>query len=291
MDKNVKSIRKHIFSLVLLFFVGVISCSCSAWNFAIDLGGEKDGEGSNSNAISDTVSNTADRSPSLPDRSAKEEEKLGSFSADGLAGYGASNNYKNKDPMFNCTWTKHNVTFADGVMSLSLSGSGGAYYGAEYHSDGRDNNWGYNYTTGFYSVSMKPAKKSGVISSFFVYNGSPWNEIDIEFLGKDTTKVQFNYYTEGQGGHEYLYDLGFDAAEEFHEYSFDWSATSIVWYVDGKAVHRATDNIPAKGVYTRIMMNVWNGTGDSFNQWAGEFSDEDLPVVAKYGWIAYRAEV
>jgi beta-glucanase (GH16 family) len=196
--------------------------------------------------------------------------------------------------MFNCKWSKDNVTFADGIMTLSLTKSDGTdnvtYYGAEYHSDGRDNNWGYNYTTGFYSVSMKPAKKSGVISSFFVWNGSPWNEIDIEFLGKDTTKVQFNYYTEGQGGHEYLYDLGFDASEEFHEYSFDWAPDSITWYVDGKAVYRATDNTPAKGVYTRLMMNVWNGTGDSFDQWAGAFSGTDLPVAAQYSWIAYRVE-
>ena len=29
-----------------------------------------------------------------------------------------------------------------------------------------------------------------------------WDEIDIEFLGKDTPKVQFNYYTNGQGNHE-----------------------------------------------------------------------------------------
>ena len=29
--------------------------------------------------------------------------------------------------------------------------------------------------------------------------GKPWDEIDIEFLGKDTTKVQFNYFTHGRG--------------------------------------------------------------------------------------------
>lgn len=40
------------------------------------------------------------------------------------------------------------------------------------------------------------------------------DEIDVEVLGKDTTKVQFNYYTNGTGNHEYLYDLGFDASED-----------------------------------------------------------------------------
>ena len=41
----------------------------------------------------------------------------------------------------------------------------------------------------------------------------PWDEIDFEFLGYDTTKVQLNYYTDGVGGHEYMLDLGFDAYE------------------------------------------------------------------------------
>lgn len=46
--------------------------------------------------------------------------------------------------------------------------------------------------------------------------------IDIEILGKDTTKVQLNYYTDGVGKHEYMYDLGFDSSEAFHTYGFDW---------------------------------------------------------------------
>ena len=56
-------------------------------------------------------------------------------------------------------------------------------------------------------------------------------------LGKDTTKVQFNYYTNGVGNHEYMYDLGFDASEGYHTYGFDWQKDSITWYVDGKAVY------------------------------------------------------
>lgn len=67
----------------------------------------------------------------------------------------------------------------------------------EYRST---NNYGY----GLYEVSMKPAKNTGIVSSFFTYtgpaHGTQWDEIDIEFLGKDTTKVQFNYFMNGVGG-------------------------------------------------------------------------------------------
>jgi UDP-galactopyranose mutase len=76
------------------------------------------------------------------------------------------------------------------------------------------------------------------VSAFFNYaqDKDGGTEIDIEFLGYDTTKVQFNYYTSGVGCHEYLYDLGFDASKAFHTYAFKWAKDSIKWYVDGKLV-------------------------------------------------------
>ena len=139
---------------------------------------------------------------------------------------------------------------------------------------------------GFYSVKMKAAKCPGVISSFFTYTGRPWDEIDIEFLGDDTTRVQFNYYTKGKGHHEYIYHLGFDASEDFHEYAFDWREDSITWYVDGKAVYKATKDIPTTP--GQIMMNIWN-VADSSADWAGRFDESYLPLRAEYQWIGYQS--
>lgn len=137
---------------------------------------------------------------------------------------------------------------------------------------------------------MKPIKNDGVVSSFFTYTGpsdnNPWDEIDIEFLGKDTTKVQFNYYTDGKGGHEHLYDLGFDASEEFHTYGFMWQTDSIVWYVDGEAVYSATENIPQTP--SKIMLNAWPGTG--VDGWLNAF-DGTVPLYASYHFIDFRKEV
>jgi beta-glucanase (GH16 family) len=133
---------------------------------------------------------------------------------------------------------------------------------------------------------MKVAKCSGVISSFFLYTGRPWDEIDIEFLGNDTTKVQFNYFTNGQGNHEYIYNLGFDASEDFHEYAFDWQPDAITWYVDGKPVYRAEVSIPSHAGH--IMMNLWNVTPDKA-YWAGKFEESKLPVSAEYEWIGFSS--
>ncbi|MBC8059427.1 MAG: family 16 glycosylhydrolase [Clostridiaceae bacterium] len=41
-----------------------------------------------------------------------------------------------------------------------------------------------------------------------------------EYTSKDTTKVQFNYFTNGVGNHKYVYNLGFDASTSFHTYAF-----------------------------------------------------------------------
>lgn len=212
----------------------------------------------------------------VEDRKTTDGEKLVVFSRGGSSEFYFANGYSNGGN-FNCTWKSSSAEIKGGVMSMSVKRDGSGYSGAEYRSK---NNFSY----GFYSVCMKAADCSGVISSFFTYTNQPvWDEIDIEFLGKDMTKVQFNYYTNGVGGHEYLFELGFDASEDFHEYAFDWQKGSITWYIDGKAVYRATENLPSHSM--QIMMNVWNTIG--VDEWSGALDESKLPATAQYKWIAY----
>lgn len=189
-----------------------------------------------------------------------------------------ANGYKNGDP-FNCYWKRNAGVLEDGVLKLNLYKNDEThYYGAEYRSARNEFHYGY------YATRMKPVSCSGVISSFFSYTNYPcWDEIDIEFLGKDTTKVQLNYYTNGQGNHEYVYNLGFDASLDFHEYGFEWLPDSITWYVDGYKVYRATKDIPSNPQH--IMMNLWNQKGQDI--WAGALDETKLPVQAQYEFIAY----
>ena len=183
------------------------------------------------------------------------------------------------DGMFNCTWRSSNVNFSNGIMNLTLNkdtqGGTKPYAGGEYRSN---DTYGY----GLYQVNMKPAKNTGIVSSFFTYTGSPWDEIDIEFLGKDTTKVQFNYFTNGVGNHEYVYNLGFDAAQSYHTYAFNWQPTYIAWLVDGKEVYRATKDIPSHP--GKIMMNLWPGTG--VDSCLGDYNGVN-PLNASYDWVSY----
>lgn len=193
----------------------------------------------------------------------------------------ASDGWTNGDP-FNCGWYAGNTSLDGGMLSLTIDKDATgqyAYSAAEY----RTNDF---YSYGYYETSMQAIKNPGVVSSFFTYTGpsdnNPWDEIDIEVLGKDTTKVQFNYYTNGVGNHEYMYDLGFDASEGFHRFGFDWQADHITWYVDGEPVYTATDNIPSTP--GKIMMNVWPGTG--VDEWLAPF-DGKTPLTARYQWVTY----
>ena len=199
-------------------------------------------------------------------------------------GFEASDGWTNGN-MFNVNWHKENVTFDNGNLQLVIDNEKNPgkipYAGGEFRSQGF---YGY----GRYEVSMKPIKNDGVVSSFFTYTGpsdnNPWDEIDIEFLGKDTTKVQFNYFRDGKGGHEYLYDLGYDASQSFHTYGFEWHKDKIIWFVDGKEVYRLEGTtIPV--TKAKLMMNAWCGTG--VDEWLNAFDDKNLPVKAEYQWIKY----
>lgn len=212
------------------------------------------------------------------------ETKTFDFSAGVPAGFGVSDGWTNGN-VFNVTWRRKNVQAEDGHILLILDHDnikykGIPYAGAEIRSHGF---YGY----GRYEVSMKAIKSDGVVSSFFTYTGpsdnNPWDEIDFEILGRDTTKVQLNYFTGGRGNHEYMHDLGFDAAEDFHRYAFEWREGRIDWYVDGVLIHSATMDIPKTP--GKIMANVWCGKG--VDGWLKPFRDENLPLAASYEWITY----
>ena len=196
----------------------------------------------------------------------------------------ASNGWSNGS-MFNVTWRDKNVTFENGKMQLIIDNDpvpkgGVPYSGGEFRSK---DFYGY----GLYEVSMKAIKNDGVVSSFFTYTGpsdnNPWDEIDVEILGKDTTQVQFNYFTDSKGGHEYMYELGFDASEDFHVYAFEWKEDSITWYVDGKEAHKAEKRLPVTP--SKIMMNAWCGVG--VDGWLNAFTDANVPLTAEYEWVRF----
>lgn len=278
LNKNKKNINRICFkfsSIVLAVFSTFILSSCIYFNPNGDNGGGN-GSGNNNGGTDDNVLSKYKYSESI--------EKIADFSLGQSNDYVASNSYSNGG-MFNCTWRSKCITYKNEKMQMSIDydWNNTSYAGSEIKSYWNEFKFGY------YAVCMKPIKLSGVVSSFFTYtgknDGNPHDEIDIEFLGKDTTKVQFNYYTNGVGGNEVWYDLGFDASEDFHEYAFMWTSKEIVWFVDKIPVCVKTENLPTHN--SRLFANAWNGKENMTLDWLGAF-DATLPATAEYKWFAYE---
>ena len=222
-----------------------------------------------------------------------------------------SDGWSNGD-VFNVVWKLHNVHYENGIMRLGITEEQVSAW-----MDGQE--VPYNYTAGEartqnyyhygdYEVSMKPSANEGTASTFFICTGpydlkdgvpNSHDEIDIEFLGKDTTHVQFNFFVDGVGGNEFMYDLGFDASEEYHTYGFRWEPNAITWFVDGQPVYKVTtddveegknlkhvDKLPSTA--GRILMNYWCGNEGAYG-WMGEYKGETHDNGTSYQWVKTSA--
>lgn len=140
---------------------------------------------------------------------------------------------------------------------------------------------------GRFEAEIRPAKISGIITGVFLHRNSPRQEIDIEFLGKDTTKMLLNvYYNPGSAGARFEYgyrgtpvliDLGFDASEDFHRYRVDWSPTAIQWFVDDQLIHKRFnwEPTPIPHLPMQFHVNLWPSRSVEL---AGRLLNRKLPT-------------
>lgn len=129
---------------------------------------------------------------------------------------------------------------------------------------------------GHVEAMIKAAPGTGIVSSF-VLQSDDLDEIDLEWLGGDTSQVQSNYFSKGDTS---TYNRGqfhqIDSPQEnFHNYTIEWNDKQTTWYVDGNEIRSlSADN---DGGYPQTPMSIrigsWAG-GDPSNpegtiQWAG----------------------
>lgn len=178
-----------------------------------------------------------------------------------------------------------NVTFQDGTMRLHLKKEkthDRDYTGAEYRTK-------ESFLYGRYVVNAKFPKGSGIVTSFFTFRSPAtpkWQEIDVEVLGRDTSRVQFTHHWGSLPKSKYIaetFDLDFTTDSDFHEYAFEWIPGQITWFLDGRKMYTASDeNIPH--LPQQIMMNIWiNNNPD----WAGHLDESAMPTYAEYDYVKY----
>jgi hypothetical protein len=143
---------------------------------------------------------------------------------------------------------------------------------------------------GTFAVELRPSNVSGLITGVFLHRNGPRQEIDIEFLGRDTTKMLVNvYYNPGIEGTklEYGYrgtptlvELGFDAAAEFHSYEIEWHPQAIRWRVDGQLIHERVlwNPTPIPNMPMEFNINLWHSRSKEL---AGRLDTEGIPSHAE----------
>lgn len=203
---------------------------------------------------------------------------------------------------FDNAWRADHITHAAGTMTIQLDNK--AFLGQPYSSGEYRTKGFYGY--GCYEARFKAIKRPGVVTSFFTFAG-PYdnggngrhNEIDIEFVGRDTTVVQFNYWTNDDTyatDHSVLVNLPGeigDASLVAANYGFKWTDAGIDWYINGARVYSASGagSAPtpkAAESLHKIMMNAWP-VDSTASGWAGTFVYPGSPLQAKYDWVRYDA--
>lgn len=181
-----------------------------------------------------------------------------------------ASNHGNKDSFYGGDWLPQNIDARSGgaFLEVKRQDHGGLpYTAAEMQSGGK-----YHY--GRYEAIMQPARGSGLVTAFFTYTG-PWfgdphDEIDIEFLGSDTTKIHFNYFRNGKSIKPASFDLPFDASAAPHLYAFEWRPEGVTWFVDGVPYYATPVDDPGVPVAAgKVMFSAWTGK-PSMAGWHGK---------------------
>lgn len=126
---------------------------------------------------------------------------------------------------------------------------------------------------------VKAAPGQGIVSSTILQSDS-LDEIDWEWLGGDNVQAQSNYFGKGQTTTGYNRGAFHGVPgnhDNFNTYSIDWTASQIVWSINGQTVRVLKAQDAEAGQYPQTPMFVrvgaWAG-GDPANApgtvvWAG----------------------
>ncbi|KAI0223888.1 putative glycosidase CRH2 [Massospora cicadina] len=141
---------------------------------------------------------------------------------------------------------------------------------------------------------MKTSRGAGVISSFITMSDTK-DEIDFEWVGKNTKEVQTNWFQDGHfptwpETHGQTHPQP-DSFNGYNEYTIDWNPERIIWYVNGKPVREYSGqeypNTPS--LYS---FGIWDGGSNSegTRNWAGGYVDWNSTDMKNPGYYSVRVK-
>jgi beta-glucanase (GH16 family) len=165
-----------------------------------------------------------------------------------------------------------------------------------------------NYRYGRYEVKMaapiaNPGQQNndGMSGNFlammFAYRtprNVQWAEIDVILQADQHAKVNTNlisatgavgYPTGNATPGTYTPPTSYAIYDE-HEYAFEWTPSSITWYLDGQAIRTVNGSaqVPIPSVSVKIMLSLWVfGSGVAF----GNPALNEFPFSATYDYVRF----
>lgn len=119
------------------------------------------------------------------------------------------------------------------------------------------------------SARLRMAAGAGVVTSFIIMSDGR-DEIDFEWVGKDLTSVQTNYFYRGiidySRGRVHEIEGG-DLSRDYHDYTIEWTPVYIRWLVDGRELRLVWRNstLSDSAEYqfpsepSRVQFGLWDG--------------------------------
>jgi len=187
-----------------------------------------------------------------------------------------------------CEWRRDALSADNKMLLLTLSDRGGKVRpigcpGIQYKK-----------ATGFgrYEARMRTAAGSGLNTAFFTYAGPPnqgpvHDEIDMEFMGKQTDTVDITVWTNNKPSPPLAIrvPLGYDASKGFHDYAIKWLPDAVRFYADGKLIHETKKGDPIPSHPSYLYLTLWSGA-KSEDSWMGHFTYAG-PATAEVAWAKY----
>ncbi|CAK7204818.1 hypothetical protein SEUCBS139899_007580 [Sporothrix eucalyptigena] len=167
--------------------------------------------------------------------------------------------------------------------SVAYSSQNGAQFTINKQGDSPTIRSAFYIFFGRTEMQIKAATGTGIISSV-MFLSDDLDEIDLEFMGGNSSFVETNYFGKGRQdfNNAIYYPVNGGISNDFHNYTTVWTNESLIYYIDGTKVRtllpadaNSTFNYPQTPM--RISMGIWAGGDPSLpegtREWAGGTTD------------------
>lgn len=151
----------------------------------------------------------------------------------------------------------------------------------------------YDFRHGKIEARIRVAPGSGVVSTILLAGPEPADEIDWEWVGKDTMTAQSMYFVKGKRvvpQANYVHtpgDVPQDMAAGFHDYAIELTSDSVEWYIDNWMTRSLPkkDGVPFPSGASGVRIGVWDGSNTS--GWAGTVDWSKGPFKMEIQWFRF----